>query len=41
MRNKEVSDKLYELAEIAEMAGEIPFKISYSEERAYENLQFH
>jgi len=40
VRNKEVSDKLYELAEIAEMAGENPFKIkAYNEAaRIIENL---
>lgn len=40
MRNREVSDKLYELAEIAEMAGENPFKVkAYNEAaRIIENL---
>lgn len=40
MRNREVAEKLYELAEISELAGENPFKVkAYSEAaRVIENL---
>jgi len=40
MRNKEVAEKFYELAEVAELAGDNPFKIkAYLEAaRVIENL---
>ncbi|MGB9833241.1 MAG: DNA polymerase III, partial [Caldisericum exile] len=40
MRNKEVAEKFYELAEVAELAGENPFKVkAYLEAaRVIENL---